>query len=67
MEDQEIKSTDCATIDEETWKSQVLSPIPIIIASAALGIENIEGAAAFIPKPLDIDLLLMLVAEYSTD
>jgi CheY-like chemotaxis protein len=45
----------------------VLAPIPVVIVSAALGSQSILGAAAFIKKPVDLDVLLKLVAHYTAN
>ena len=50
---------------DELLKDDVLAPIPVVIVSANADISNAMGATAFIKKPVDLDMLLDIVQQYS--
>ncbi len=41
-----------------------LAPIPVVIVSAIADKTNTEGSVAFMKKPIDIDVVLKMVAQY---
>ncbi len=43
-----------------------LAAIPVLVVSAIANADNTRGAKAYIKKPLDLDLLLQLVAKYAS-
>lgn len=43
----------------------VLAPIPVLVVSASSEKGRIQGVAEFIKKPVDLDLLLQMVAKYT--
>ena len=48
----------------QIMKDSLLAPIPILVVSAVADVSNTKGAVGFIKKPIDIDVILRLVAQY---
>lgn len=49
---------------DQVMKDAKLAPIPVMIVSAVADKTNTEGAIGFLKKPIDIDLVLDIVAQY---
>ncbi len=49
---------------DEVMKDAYLAPIPILIVSAVADKTNTEGSVGFLKKPIDIDVVLNVVAQY---
>jgi len=45
-------------------KDAYLAPIPVLIVSAVADRTNTEGSVGFLKKPIDIDVVLNVVAQY---
>ena len=50
---------------DQVLKDSILAPIPVLFVSATATDKDIHGAAGLVKKPVDIDLLLKLVAHYA--
>lgn len=49
---------------DEIMKDSQLAPIPVLIVSAIADKANTEGSVGFLKKPIDIDVVLNVVAQY---
>lgn len=49
---------------DQVMKDARLAPIPVMIVSAVADKTNTNGAVGFLKKPIDIDLVLNIVAQY---
>lgn len=49
---------------DEVMRDSHLAPIPVLIVSAVADKTNTEGSVGFLKKPIDIDVVLNLVAQY---
>lgn len=49
---------------DKVMKDAKLAPIPVMIVSAVADKTNTDGAIGFLKKPIDIDLVLEIVAQY---
>lgn len=49
---------------DEVMKDSSLAPLPVLIVSAVADKTNTEGSVGFLKKPIDIDTVLNVVAQY---
>lgn len=49
---------------DEVMKDSSLAPLPVLIVSAVADKTNTEGSVGFLKKPIDIDTVLDVVAQY---
>lgn len=49
---------------DTVMKDSKLAPIPVLIVSAVADKANTEGAVGFLKKPVDIEIVLDIVAQY---
>lgn len=49
---------------DTVMKDSQLAPIPVLIVSAVADKANTEGSVGFLKKPIDIDVVLNVVAQY---
>ena len=51
---------------DTVMKDSTLAPLPILIVSAIADRTNTEGSIGFLKKPIDINVVLDVVAQYCT-